>query len=426
MPENPDDMVLTPGGYRRRSLVHRVEPGQAVRGQGEGSASVVATKTERNPQMANDLVLTPGGYRHRSLVHRVEPGHAVHHSDGKIQLKNLATGVTVDVQRPALLPGDVPGFGSGWIADAFWMNTTGSPVTSFQTTWTVPPAPATDHGQTIFLFNGIDPSDPSQAILQPVLQWGPSHAGGGSYWTIASWYVTSSGDAFFTPLVNVNPGDTLVGVMTLTAQGGGLFSYQSAFQGISGTVLPVENVAELVWCNETLEAYGITTCSDYPATDLTAMDSIEIQTGSTTPAVHWTPQDRVTDCHQHATVPIDSGDGGEVYLYYRNPSFNIPWQRYLQYIEILFGVIQGGGGIGIVGGHIVIIPPRGPEYRLFTEVAAGLGEVTRGFEVMQAMQGSGVAAARSTIDKAGLELMLRGLENSAAAVRRALQSNQEE
>ena len=27
------------------------------------------------------------------------------------------------------------------------------------------------------------------------------------------------------------------------------------------------NIAELLWCNETLEAYGVQACSDYPATD---------------------------------------------------------------------------------------------------------------------------------------------------------------
>ena len=128
--------------------------------------------------MASNLVLTPGGYRHSALVHRVEPGHAVHISEGKARLRNLATGTMVDVPEHKIQPGDVPGFGSGWIVDAFWQNTTGNPVTSFKTTWRVPPAPTSDSGQTIFLFNGIDPANPSQAILQPVLQWGPSHAGG--------------------------------------------------------------------------------------------------------------------------------------------------------------------------------------------------------------------------------------------------------
>ena len=192
--------------------------------------------------MPDNLVLTPGGFRHPSLVHRVEAGHGLHVADGKTRLMNMATKAIIEIPEVALQPGDVPGFGSGWIADAYWRNNTGHPVSSFKTTWRVPPAPATQSGQTIFLFNGIDPTNPSDAILQPVLQWGGSAAGGGNYWSVASWYVLKSGQAFHTTLVQVNAGDMLVGVMTLTGQSGGMFSYTSEFQGIAGTNLPVQNI----------------------------------------------------------------------------------------------------------------------------------------------------------------------------------------
>jgi hypothetical protein len=377
--------------------------------------------------MSSNLVLTPGGYRHPSLVHRVETGHAVHFKAGKAQLKNLVTDALIEVPEHRIQPGEVPGFGSGWIADAFWTNDTGNPVTSFTTIWRVPPPPATNSGQTIFLFNGIDPANPSMAILQPVLQWGPSHAGGGAFWSVASWYVLGNGQAFFTTPVPVNPGDVLVGVMTLTGQSSGLFSYQSEFQGIPGTQLPVQNVAELVWCNETLEAYNINACSDYPNTDLTAMYSIQLQTGETTPNVNWAPQDNVTDCGQHAVVTINSADGGEVDLYYRQPTLRkIPWERYAEYIQILFGVIHGEGGIGIVNGHIVIIPPRGPSFRLFNQVLEGMNEVIRGFAVQQAVEKSSLVASKKAADKAGMELMAKGLERAAKAVNKAIQEADQE
>jgi len=418
MSDQPDDLVLTPGGKRPRKLVRRVEPGEAVRADTSGKTNVIR---ERNIPMPSNLVLTPGGFRHPSLVHKVEAGVAVHVSQGRTWLKELATGTIIEVPEHQTQPGEVPGFGSCWIVDGFWLNSTGNPVTSFKTTWRVPPAPATNHGQTIFLFNGIDPTNPSQAILQPVLQWGPSHAGGGAFWSVASWYVLGSGQAFVTNLIPVNPGDVLVGAMTMTGQASGLFSYQSEFQGIAGTQLPVQNVAELTWCNETLEAYNITACSDYPATDVTPMQAIDIRTGNTTPTVHWTPQDRVTDCGQHTVVPIDSGAGGEVDLYYSKALVRIPWREFEQYIQILFGVIHGEGGIGIVNGHIVIIPPRGPAYRLFSQIAEGITEVVRGFEVRQAVEGSSVAVSRKAADKAGLELMSKGLEIAASAVNKAIE-----
>ena len=57
------------------------------------------------------------------------------------------------------------------------------------------PAPATRSRQTIFLFNGIQNTGANFGILQPVLQYGSSAAGGGAFWSIASWYVTSGGQA---------------------------------------------------------------------------------------------------------------------------------------------------------------------------------------------------------------------------------------
>lgn len=42
--------------------------------------------------MDDNLVLTPVGYRHRSLVHRVDPSFAVHVSEQKALLKDLKTG----------------------------------------------------------------------------------------------------------------------------------------------------------------------------------------------------------------------------------------------------------------------------------------------------------------------------------------------
>jgi hypothetical protein len=99
----------------------------------------------------------------------------------------------------------------------------------------------------------------------------------------------------------------------------------------------------------------------------------------------------------------------------------IPWQQYAQYIQILFGVIHDEGGIGIVNGHIVIIPPRGPAYQLFSQIANGMAEVARGFEVRQAIGESSVVTSKKVVDRAGLELMAKGLEIATSAVKEAIQ-----
>ncbi len=185
-------------------------------------------------------------------------------------------------------------------------------MSSFSTQWVVPPAPIAEDGQVIFLFNGIQNET---MIYQPVLQWGVSAAGGGNYWAVASWYADGQGgQAFHTDLVRVNPGDLLTGVMTLTGQSGGNFSYNCQFDGIANTSLPIQNVQQLTWCVETLEAYGIKGAPDYPVTFRVPMRAIDIKTGTTTPAVNWAPSNTVTDCGQHALVVDNSGSNGEVDL----------------------------------------------------------------------------------------------------------------
>jgi hypothetical protein len=266
--------------------------------------------------MAGDTVLTPGGFRPRSLVHKVEEGEALQAADGRVGKLDLARNTLMAMEEISVAPEELPALGSGWITYAYWNNGTGNTITSFGTTWTVPPPPTTQEGQTIFLFNGIQNYGENYGILQPVLQWGPSAAGGGSYWAIASWYVTSGGQAFHTNLIEIGAGSNLTGVMTLTGRSGGLFNYMSEFQGIGGTSLPVQGIAELLWCNETLEAYSVNQCSDYPATNMTALTAIDLQTGSVTPGLNWTPVNTVQDCGQHTVVVSNSATNGEVDIYY--------------------------------------------------------------------------------------------------------------
>ena len=276
-----------------------------------------------NQNPPDEFVLTPGGYRHQSLVHQVEAGVAVNVATDVIRLMRN-TNVIEEIPASPTAPGTVPALGSGWITYFYWNNGTGTPVSSFKTMWQVPPPPSVqDAGEVVFLFNGIQNYGANFGILQPVLQWGVSAAGGGAYWSVASWYVTSGGQAFHTNLVRVNPDDTLIGVMTLTGQNGTAFSYTSQFQGIAGTELPVQNIAELMWCNETLEAYGINAAGNYPNTPLTEFTEINIRTGAAVPAITWTPVDRVTDTGQHGIVDSNSASYGEVDIFYSGALANL-------------------------------------------------------------------------------------------------------
>lgn len=373
------DEVLTPGGRTDAANVHYVAPGQAV----------VADAT--GPHVRDDMVLTPGGWKHRSLVHHVEPGMTVQHHEGRMRLVDGQGTAVRDVGpepfHPAGRPlqpraaqeslatrargraaAPVPTLGEGWITYASWTNDTGTPVSLFTTTWTVPPAPRTNNGQTVFLFNGIQNST---MIYQPVLQWGPSAAGGGARWSVASWYADGqTGQSFFSSVVDVNVGDVLTGVMTLTGSGPMGYSYDCSFTGISGTDLTVSNIAELTWCIETLEVYGAQSESDYPDAPLTGMRAISMQCGAITPSFLWTVSNSVTDIGQHTVVVNEQvTGGGEVDLWYRPSGYWLSG----------FGSLAPGesqdwwfafGGNGDVGPQLIQAQPVEPSGELTTVMTA--------------------------------------------------------
>jgi hypothetical protein len=362
------DLVITPGGARPRSMVHEVQTGQVVRGEEGGSTALVTPQPARVRQLGSavapvqqpaftgeEIVVTPGGPRARRLLQPVQPGELVHFAAQQARILNSFTGeVARVIEHPVAahsVSRDAPALGTGWIADCAWSNNTGTPISSFRSSWRVPPAPYTRHGQLIYLFNGINPVNTSAAILQPVLQWGTSPDGGGEFWSVASWYVLADGTAYYTsPVVQVNEGDLLTGVMNLTGQQNGLFSYTAEFEGIAGTRLTVQNIVQLVWCNETLEAYSVEQWSDYPNTRSTAFAAISIRTGNTTPALAWAAQNRVTDCGQHAVVVDNANPGGEVDIFYRTEALRAPvpavvtsLTRFRDHIDLF--VTDVGGGV---------------------------------------------------------------------------------
>lgn len=121
-------------------------------------------------------------------MRKVEPGQVIDGMGGVLRILDSSGAVVADLGTSRgravgqkLMPGDVAhlssvalAYGSGWITNAYW-NTTGTPVSSFATTWVVPPAPSVQSSQWFFLFNGIQNSE---WIIQPVLQCGVSSAGG--------------------------------------------------------------------------------------------------------------------------------------------------------------------------------------------------------------------------------------------------------
>jgi hypothetical protein len=284
-------VAFTPGGPRDPEKVHLIVP-------------------------AADRAIPPGGPRHRSHVRRIESGERMR--------------FTVERGR-RLRERDLPGppDEANWITYAAWMNSTGNPITELTTTWTVPPAPAAQASQLLYLFNGIEPAD-GQVIVQPVLQWGDSGPDDdgqnrtGQFWSVATWIVGGpDASATHTPHIPVNPGDVLVGLVTLTSQSASGFMYTCEFQGLAGTTLITPQISELVWCVETLEAYelqgnhvppyDLNAATEYPVGPLSFQD-IGIVTNASGPAGAWSTQNLVAQYGENTFVAANSTTAGEVVI----------------------------------------------------------------------------------------------------------------
>jgi len=132
-------------------------------------------------------------------------------------------------------------------------------------------------------------------IIQPVLQYGPSTAGGGEYWAVANWYVTSSLQAYYTPLTRVNVGDHIKGAMY--EDSGTYFSEA----WVNGQKLKALNMSQLPTLNDaqvTMEVYNVDGCNEYPVGgSIDFFDMSLTEAPATNVTIKWQIQTVGTDCH---------------------------------------------------------------------------------------------------------------------------------
>ena len=267
--------------------------------------------------LAQGYLSTPGGFRKPSFVHIVRPNQSVVKRGGVSHLMDMVTSALVEPPATEIAQLNPANQSGGWVTWASWNNGTATSISSFSTSWRVPPLPATQSGQLVYLFNGLQ-NPAGKEILQPVLQWGSSGAGGGNFWSIASWHADSNGQAFCTPSVPVNPGDLLTGIMTEVAVfNDGTRNYKCEFAKMAGTSLMALGMPELTAAEQTLEAYGITGQGDYPAAPSTAMTQIDLQVGGNPAPLASTASSMQNPQYGERTnIASDATPGGEVDLYY--------------------------------------------------------------------------------------------------------------
>jgi len=174
---------------------------------------------------------------------------------------------------------------------------TGTAYNYFYAYWFVPPKPTTtSDGQILYFFNSFEDSTETE-ILQPVLQWNKGSIAG---WSLASWYGSSAGYYFSTP-VAVNAGDSICG-----------FIYQSGSNWIvdgyvNGALISTITVAQRVisatqpYAQLVLESYYVTECTDYPPSEYIRFDYIDIWDGANKANPTWVADVYSTTCGETAT-----------------------------------------------------------------------------------------------------------------------------
>jgi len=265
---------------------------------------VLCISTDAKSRIPKDYVRVPGGKLfHNTCVHHVPTGAVAHGDQEKNTIVTLPSGKKV-VHPPCSYPVISPGplHGPAWKAWTEYNNT--GTITKFTTVWGIPPAPPSYTGQILYFWNGIEPSQ-NTAVLQPVLQFGSTPAGGGNYWALASWYVSES-TAQFSDLIQCSS-STVVGDMAFDpASGAWQVTGVCGQQKATLTYTPPET--DYTWAYPSvLEAYDVEDCTgQYPTSNQLAFNNIVLLVGGQQVQPKWVPQTKNNKCQEHAIVSSTS------------------------------------------------------------------------------------------------------------------------
>lgn len=247
---------------------------------GQASSIHLSPLMNRPASVPADYTITPFGYFHPSCVQMVAEGHTlladgrVVHPDGAIDAAPFcfyphytSTGLMLPVDSKGVHAPTI----SGWLESV--SATTTSSYAKIFATWKVPPAPTTNDGQLLYFFPGFEDINNVISIVQPVMQWGVGYAGGGAYWLVASWNCCINGMTWYSPLLNVNTGDTIRGSIVPTCKPGTIncqtWNVVSADVTTgTKTTLSKTSADGQIWnwaFGAVSEDYGLTKCTDFPA-----------------------------------------------------------------------------------------------------------------------------------------------------------------
>lgn len=265
---------------------------------GELTAASLPTMAKHAPaNVPLGYVVTPFGYFHPSCV-RVIGERSVLQADGSVKEADGSVtrasacryphytkeGVRLDgnalpshpmmQSRSAKAP-DV----NGWLEASWYTNS--APYGGMSAKWLVPSGPATNVGQVLYFFPGLEDAENVQTILQPVLGWNGFND---SAWTIASWNCCQGGNADHSNPVSVSTGDQIVGAIRGDCAAGSVCSTWDI-------VTTDNNTAQRTLLKQSssygqtfdwvmagvVEVYGVSSCDHYPSNGFVDFTNVVVQ-----------------------------------------------------------------------------------------------------------------------------------------------------
>jgi len=179
-----------------------------------------------------------------------------------------------------------------------WASTgASSGITTASSQWSVPEVPKNVGEQTVFLFIGTTEQRGGGAIMQGVLQFGGSAAGGGQYYAMASWFYDSAANIAYSSIINASPGDTVSSSITTGTSGYTVVS--TNINQDKTTKLNVANGDPQYVFFVTLEAYGLLSCSQLPP-GLVVFEEIKLQSEGRPITPTWSTSTPVKQCNEGA------------------------------------------------------------------------------------------------------------------------------
>lgn len=254
--------------------------------------------------VSTERIAPSGTFAPAECTHEVENGASVFSQvDGSVKVIALSGKVTIFPKcavQPiqVTLPNHVSSNNAyhvfpenGWLMNA-WLSNINFQL--LRSVWNVPNPPPVSSGQLLYIFNGIESN---QDIVQPVLQWGASPAGGGPYWALTSWWVNAKLQFIHSPLLRVNPGDRIVGISIQTTPGSWTITAIDLNTNQQST-LTVNNVSPLTYAALALEGYNISRCGNYPNGPVTFTQSQVANAGLFQSVNNWATGVGVNSCGQ--------------------------------------------------------------------------------------------------------------------------------